>query len=156
MLFEQRIGESLAQIGDDPLSAVRGELGHIDVEPVCKSHDDGGRERTLVVFDLVEITRRDSEPFGEGSAGSAPAPAADFASSRRHRVSGLASRCSQLRNLQYPRLQHFRNTACPVLSLRSRNAALRPPGRKGGDSMGNDRIQRRCTRETETAQTSFR
>src|SRR5262249_25371434 len=66
---EQRIGENLAQVGDEPRLLVLDEAREIDLENVADAQQHGQSQRALIVLELVQVAGRDLEQLGQGGLG---------------------------------------------------------------------------------------
>ena len=63
---EDRVGEGLGEGRQQPVGVTRGNRSDVDLEVFGERQEDGGRNRTLVVLDLVEVARRDADALGKG------------------------------------------------------------------------------------------
>ncbi len=54
--FKQWIGEGFGEGGEKPIAFAGGEIGNANAELLRQCQQNGGGNRALVVFDLVEIT----------------------------------------------------------------------------------------------------
>lgn len=90
--LEQRIGQRFRERRQQPLALARGEVGDVDAEGFRQRQQHGGRDRALVVLDLVEIAGRDADAFGEGGLRQpvGVAQLADLAADEQFGVSHIA------------------------------------------------------------------
>jgi hypothetical protein len=65
MLFEERIAEHLLQAVGKTRLVVVGECLQLDVKDLGELDQQVRRQRTLIVLDEIEVTRRDAELLGE-------------------------------------------------------------------------------------------
>src|SRR5690606_8277179 len=64
--LEQRIGHHLRKRRKQPVAVSSRDRPDIDLKLLRERQKHGGRDRALVVFDLIEIARGNAEPFGKG------------------------------------------------------------------------------------------
>src|SRR6185437_17183738 len=62
---QRRIGENLAQAGDDAALVILGEGLQVEIETARQLQQQHRRDRALIVLDEVEIARADLELLGE-------------------------------------------------------------------------------------------
>ena len=63
-LAEQRIGEDLVQLGEEPVLVGGGEIAQIEVVGLGQPQQYLRRHRALVALDQVDIARRNPQPLG--------------------------------------------------------------------------------------------
>ena len=64
-LAEQRIGEDLVQLGEEPVLVGGGEIAQIEVIGLGQAEQDLRRHRALVPLYQVDIARRNAQPLGD-------------------------------------------------------------------------------------------
>ena len=64
-LPEQRIGEDLVQLGEEPVLVGGGEIAQIEVIGLRQPEQDLRRHRALVALYQVDIARRNPQPLGD-------------------------------------------------------------------------------------------
>ena len=62
---ENGVGERLAHVADEFLRILVREHPDVHREALRESHHDLRGQRSLIVLDLVQIARRNAQPFGE-------------------------------------------------------------------------------------------
>lgn len=65
VIQEQRVFQGLAHSGNQPVVFAGCQLRHVELEFFHQRHQNAGGNGSLIVFDLVQITRRNAEPFGK-------------------------------------------------------------------------------------------
>ena len=64
-ISEDRIGQRLAHVRDQPFGIARAKLGHVEAELLHEAKHHAGGDRAIVVLHLVEIGQRNAELGGE-------------------------------------------------------------------------------------------
>ena len=105
MLFKKRIAEDLLQIGREVGLAVVSKRSELDLEDLRSFHEQMRRDRSLVVFNEIEIARRNLELRGEVRLRHAIAAAktADLVSNSEnsHRTSRLPCKFTSIYNFTF-------------------------------------------------------
>ena len=123
--FEQRVGKRLRQGGKQTVALAGREVGDVDAERLGQRQENGGRDRALVVLDLVQIAGRDADALGEAGLRQAVglAQVADLAADEQLRVSHFATLSfAIMRNLLYapPPVQAFSPAREAIMRLSQR------------------------------------
>ena len=64
-LAEQRIGEDLVELGEEPVLVGGGEIAQIEVIGLREPQQDLRRHRALVALDQVDVARGNPEALGD-------------------------------------------------------------------------------------------
>lgn len=65
VIHEQRVFQRLAHGGNQPVAFTGREFCHVELEFFHQRHQNAGRNRALVILDLVQVTRGNAQPFGK-------------------------------------------------------------------------------------------
>ncbi|MNS70636.1 hypothetical protein D3C72_1039820 [compost metagenome] len=65
VVHEERIFQRLTHGGNQPVAFARRQFRHIKLEFFHERHQNAGRNRALIVFDLVQVARGDAQPLGK-------------------------------------------------------------------------------------------